>query len=451
MTLECLNSRRGNKALSRSFNRVGLQRMFRRKTMILLPLLMTAMLSPDGLAGSDEGPRATIELYFQAHALGKSDYISQAFAPDAKIEFIEGGNRQQWTTEEFANRFQQPAADEYRRIRRIERLDIRGTTASAVLTLDYPQVEFTDHMSLLKVGEQWKIVSKVFYANRREAGEEAIKDTLENRSLPFEPRKIIGNIYYVGTNLISSFLITTPAGHILIDTGHLQMLPQVEANIEKLGFSLKDVKILVNSHAHFDHCGGFAEFKRRTGATVVASKLDGELMSHGGKGDFAWGDDTAYEPVRPDRVVKDGEDVELGGVRLTAHLTPGHTKGCNSWSMRVEENGKPYDVIFICALTVSTYKLTNNEKYPNIVEDERSTLKKLSSMHADVMLASHGFYFDLAGKASRLKPGAPNPFIDPGELARHVAEMKKDLEDALQSQERQYATPPAMARSSGGR
>src|SRR5882762_8264572 len=219
--------------------------------------------------------------------------------------------------------------------------------------------------------------------------------------------------------------------------GPVEMLPQVMANIEKLGFKPQDVKLLLNSHGHFDHCGGFAEFKRRTGATVVASKLDGELMTLGGKADFYWGDDLAYEPVKPDRTISDGGSVELGGVTLTAHLTPGHTKGCTSWSMRVNEAGKDYEVLFLCGLTASLYKLTNNDKYPNIVDDERNTLRKLRGMPADVLLASHGFYFDLTGKAARQKAGAPNPFIDPGELSRHVTEMEKGFEEALQEQERQ--------------
>lgn len=208
----------------------------------------------------------------------------------------------------------------------------------------------------------------------------------------------------------------TPGGHILLDTGHIQMLPQVELNIEKLGFKPKDVKILLNSHAHFDHCGAFAEFKRQTGAAVIASKLDGEMMMRGGKGDFAYGDDFPYDPVKPDRVISDGERVELGGVNLTAHLTPGHTKGCTSWSMRVDEDGKGYDVLFPCGLTVSPFKLTNNDSYPNIVEDVRGTLTRLRGMHADVLLAAHGFWFDLEGKSARQKAEGLNPFIDAGDL-----------------------------------
>ena len=387
--------------------------------------------------GTEEGPRTAVEGYFMAHALGRGEFITQNFAADAKIQFVEGDQLKVWTRDEFAKRFQQPAADEYRRVRRVERLEVTGTAASAVVTLNYPQVLFTDHLSLLKIDGQWKIVGKVFFADRRDAGKEAAQETLRDWMLPFEPRKIIGNVYYVGSNLISSFLIVTPAGNIVLDTGPIEMLPQVTANIEKLGFKPGDVKLLLNSHAHFDHCGGFAEFRRRTGAEVVASKLDGELMARGGKGDFFWGDELAYTPVKPDRTVADGERVGLGGVSLTAHSTPGHTKGCTSWSMRVNEDGKDYDVLFLCGLTTSLYKLTNNEQYPGIVEDERGTLQKLRGMRADVLLASHSFYFDLAGKAARQKPGAPNPFVDPAELARHVAEMEKDFEQALQEQEKQ--------------
>jgi metallo-beta-lactamase class B len=414
------------------------------KMMILAPLVMTGVAATRGLAQADEGPRAAIELYFQAHALGNGDYIRQAFAPEAVISFVDGGQLKQWTREEFAKRFSGPAPDEYRRVRRVESLDVNGTAASAVLTLEYPEVTFRDHLLLLKTGGQWKIVSKAFSAERRKSsGQEALNKVLEEWSQPFEPRKIIGNVYYVGSNLISSFLIVTPAGHVLIDTGYREMLPQVEANIEKLGFKPGDVKILLNTQAHVDHCGGFAEFKRQTGATIVFSKRDGEMAAQGGGRDyanvgaFANRDERAYEPVEADRIIADGEKVELGGTSLTANLTPGHTKGCTSWSMAAEENGRQYDVLFLCGLTVSPYKLTNNDAYPNIVEDARHSLQRLRGMHVDVLLAAHGFWFDLEGKAARQIAGAPNPFIDPTELPRHVAEMEKDLNDALQAQERQ--------------
>ena len=405
--------------------------------------LMLGLLLLVATAAAQNSPRDAVELYFQAHATGNGDFIRQAFTPDAKIQFVENGELKQWTREEFAAKFRGPAADEYRRVRRVESLDVNGTAANAVVTLDYPQVLFRDHLSLLKIGNQWKIVNKVFSADRTETEQEAWSKVLKDWSLPIEPRRIIGNIYYVGSNLISTFLIVTPAGHILIDTGDVRMLPQTEANIERLGFKVRDVKILVNTQAHIDHCGGFAEFKRQTGATIAVSKLDGELMMRGGKGDyantgaFANGPDTGYEPIKPDRTIADGDRVELGGVRLIAHLTPGHTKGCTSWSMRANENGKEYDVLFFCGLTVSPYKLTNNEKYPNIVEDVRNSFIKLRSMHVDVLLAAHGFWFDLEGKFARQKEGTPNPFIDPDELGQHLTEMEKDFEQALQGQERQ--------------
>jgi metallo-beta-lactamase class B len=409
---------------------------------MFLPALIVALLLQAATPPTDPGPRAAIELYFTAHGLGDGNYIRQAFTPDARISFVDHGELKQWTREEFANRFHGPGADEYRRIRRVESLDVNGDAASAVVTLDYGQVLFRDHLSLLKIGGQWKIVSKVFSAEHREKGQ-ALKQTLLDWSLPFEPRRIIGNIYYVGSNLISSFLITTPAGHILIDTGHIQLLPQVEANIEKLGFQAKDVKILLNTQAHVDHCGGFAQFKRETGATIIASKLDGEQMMRGDKDDYADngaydnGDDIDYEPIKPDRIITDGEQVELGGVILTAHLTPGHTKGCTSWSMRVNEAGKDYDVLILCGLTVSPYKLTNNDHYPQIVEDARSSIQRLRALHADVFLAGHGFWFDLEGKAARQKDGAANPFVDPAGLGRHLTEMENDLDQALAAQERQ--------------
>jgi metallo-beta-lactamase class B len=409
---------------------------------MFIPAALIAMLLGAGAPPSDSGPRSAIELYFQAHALGNGNYIRQVFTPDAKIGFVENGHITQWTRDEFAANFERPAADEYRRVRRVESLDVEGTAASAIVTLDYGNALFRDHLSLLKIEGQWRIVSKVFSAEHRQPGQ-ALQEVLRDWTLPFEPRRVIGNIYYVGSNMISSFLIVTPAGHILIDTGPVQMLPQVEANIEKIGFRAKDVKILLNSHAHIDHCGGFAEFKRQTDATIIVSKPDGELMmqgdrdDYGNNGSFDNGDRLDYEPIKPDRFIADGEQVELGGVTLSAHLTPGHTKGCTSWSMRAHEDGKNYDVLFLCGLTVSPFKLTNNDRYPNIVQDAQNSILKLRSMHVDVLLAAHAFWFDLGGKAARQHEGAPNPFVDPGELGRHLTEMEHDLDQALEAQEQQ--------------
>jgi len=231
---------------------------------------------------------------------------------------------------------------------------------------------------------------------------------------------------------------------VLLDTGPAEMVPMLERNIEALGFHLADVKLILNSHAHFDHCGGFAEVKRRSGARILASEADGAEMDRGGLGDFAYGDDYSFDPFTPDQHVRDGEEVRLGDVTLTATLTPGHTRGCTTWSTRVEEGGRTLDVVFVCGLVVSPFKLTNNPVYPAVAADARRSITRLRSLRADVMLAAHGFWFDLTGKAARLaharkRGDGANPFVDPGELGRHLDEVERDLDASLAAQERERA------------
>src|SRR5512146_2519975 len=156
---------------------------------------------------------------------------------------------------------------------------------------------------------------------------------------PVQPFRIIGNIYYVGASDVTSFLITSPQGHILLDGGFVETAPMIRDNIRKLGFKPEDVKYLINSHAHFDHAAGLAQLKKWTGAKFVASREDGALIARGGRGDFAWGDKLTFPAVRPDRMIQDHETLSIGGVTMTAHLTPGHTKGCTTWTTEAEENG----------------------------------------------------------------------------------------------------------------
>lgn len=209
---------------------------------------------------------------------------------------------------------------------------------------------------------------------------------------PVEPFRIIGNIYYVGANELTSFLITTPKGHIVIDGGVEETAPMILANIRKLGFEPKDVKILLNSHAHTDHAGGLAELKRVTGATLYASRADIPMLSRGGLDDPQFGNRFPFPPVYADRIVQDGQRITLGGTTLTAHLTPGHTPGCTTWTMRTA--GK--DVVFVGSPTApSDYKLTNNPRYPNAIADYRAQFATLKSLGCDVFLASHGNFFDL--------------------------------------------------------
>jgi metallo-beta-lactamase class B len=173
---------------------------------------------------------------------------------------------------------------------------------------------------------------------------------------PIKPVRIIGNIYYVGASEVSSFLIITPQGHILLDSGFAETVPLIVKGVKQLGFKMADIKVIINSHAHYDHAAGLAELKRLTGAELALSEQDAALVANGGKGDFQWGDTFTYEPVKADRILKDMDRVELGGITLTARLTPGHTKGCTTWAMKANEEGKDYDVVFVGSVTAPGYK-----------------------------------------------------------------------------------------------
>jgi metallo-beta-lactamase class B len=257
---------------------------------------------------------------------------------------------------------------------------------------------------------------------------------------PVKPFRIIGNIYYVGPAEVSSFLITTPQGHILLDSGFAETVPQIRENIKQLGFKLEDVKLLINSHAHSDHAGGLAELKAMTGAKLAASEADAALLARGGKDDFAWGDTLAFAPVQADRILHDGETVELGGVWMVAHLTPGHTKGNTTWTMEVKEGGKTYNVVFMGSTTAPDYKLVNNSKYPNIVADYQRSFSLLESLPCDVFLSAHGSFFNLKGKMARLERGAAmNPFVDPQGYRRFLEDSKESFYKQLKAQQAKQA------------
>lgn len=253
---------------------------------------------------------------------------------------------------------------------------------------------------------------------------------------PQAPFRIIGNIYYVGANDVTSYLIVTPKGAILLDGGYAATLPQVRANIAKLGFRLADVKILLSSQAHCDHVGDMRELKRLTHATLEASAADAGLMADGGRDNFGFYDRFLYAPVQADRILGDGAQVDLGGVTLTAHLTPGHTRGCTTWTMQVEEGGKSYDVVFLCGVTVPGYKLVNNPGYPDIISDYEHSFAVLRTLPCDVFLGAHGGYFGLQEKLARLRADPhSNPFIDPAGYRRYLDESEKDFQKLLAQQQ----------------
>lgn len=231
---------------------------------------------------------------------------------------------------------------------------------------------------------------------------------------PIEPFRIVGNLYYVGASDVSSYLITTPEGHILVDSGFRETVPIIEANLKKLGFRMEDVRLLLTSHGHYDHVGGMAEIKARTKARLLANPAEVPLLSRGGKGDFAFKDSYPYPPVTPDGLLRDGEEVGLGGTILTAHFTPGHTKGCTSWTATIQEGGRPYRVVIACSLTAPDYRLVDNPQYPEIIADFEATFAKLRALPCDVFLSLHSWDFGLLRKIqAREDDPSHNPFVDP--------------------------------------
>jgi metallo-beta-lactamase class B len=253
---------------------------------------------------------------------------------------------------------------------------------------------------------------------------------------PCDPVRIAGPVYYVGASGVSAFLITSPEGHILIDTGFEETVGVIRTNVARLGFKMAEIKYLLASHAHLDHVGGHALMKELTGAKIVMSEADAALLASGGKDDFGPTADPqmAYRPGRADRVVRDGDTVSVGDVTLRCHLTPGHTRGATTWSMTVMEGGERLNVVFFSSLSLlDGTKVQNNPKYPNLVADYRATFEKLRSLPCDIFLAPHAGMFSLAEKASRQKRGEkPNPFIDRESLLTAVANAEKALNAALQ-------------------
>jgi len=249
---------------------------------------------------------------------------------------------------------------------------------------------------------------------------------------PFKPFRIIGNIHYVGTNDLACYLITTPAGHILLDTGLEESPAIVRANIATLGFKLRDIKIILSGHAHYDHVGGHAEMKEATGAQVYASAGDAAILESGGTKTFH--PLNPFKPVRVDHVIKDGESVRLGGVTLTAHLTPGHTEGNTTWTTVAEEKGKPYDVVFVGSMSINPgVHMVNYPAWPKIAEVYARSFQILKGLHCDVFLGPHASFFDMESKSKRMNADPnSNPFIDPGGYQNYIARFEKLYNEQLQ-------------------
>ena len=254
---------------------------------------------------------------------------------------------------------------------------------------------------------------------------------------PFPPYRVIGNVYYVGSRGLASFLITTPQGNILINSSLEASVPLIRDSIEKLGFHFKDTKILLISHAHWDHCAGSAAVKELTGAKYMVMDADAPEIEAGGKGNFQYGDNpqSRYQPTKVDRVLHDGDEVKLGGTVLVAHLTPGHTKGTTTWTMKATEGGKTYNVVIVGSPNVNAgYKLVNNPLYPQIADDYARMFRVLKSLPCDVFLGAHGDYYGMEAKYAKMKDGAANPFVDPDGYKNYVAEREQNFLTQLAKQ-----------------
>ena len=251
---------------------------------------------------------------------------------------------------------------------------------------------------------------------------------------PTEPFKMIGNVYYVGTDGLASYLITSPQGHILVDTVMPEATSQIKASIEKLGFKVTDIKYLVNTHAHIDHTGGLAEMKAASGAQMIAGEADKPLLEGGYYPGAQEDTALAFPPVKVDRTVREGDKVTVGDVTLTARETPGHSPGCTSWEFSVKDGDATRSVLIFCSGTVALNRLVPNPTYPGIVTDYRKTFARAKDMKVDVLLAPHPEMYRMQDKRAMLSDGAPNPFVNPGEFNAYAATLEKAFEDALAKQ-----------------
>jgi metallo-beta-lactamase class B len=240
---------------------------------------------------------------------------------------------------------------------------------------------------------------------------------------PFPPHRVVGNVWYVGSRGLAAYLVTTPEGHILINSNLDSSVPSIRAAVEKLGFRFADIKILLVNQAHWDHCAGSFRIKELTAAKYMVMGPDAPEIEAGGANNFHYGQDrsTHFKPVKVDRVLRDGDEVKLGDAVLKAHLTPGHTKGCTTWTMKAADGGKTYDVVIVGGTGVNSgYKLVDNRAYPQIAEDYERTFRVLRALACDVFLGAHGAYYGMEQKYPRLQDGKPNPFIDPAGYKAYV-------------------------------
>ena len=242
------------------------------------------------------------------------------------------------------------------------------------------------------------------------------------------PFRMIGNLYYVGFSNNTSFLITTPQGHFLIDPTYETAVPQLAKNIEALGFKVRDIKYVLNAHAHSDHVDGLAAMKEATGGKVPVMDADVPAIEKGGDNARP----ARWKAMKPDQVLHDGDKITLGGVTMVAHKTAGHTPGCTTWTTTVQDAGRSYNVMFNCSLNSSNVgTLIGNANYANIVEDFTASFAKLKKLPCDVFTVSHTSFFAFPDKMKKMQAGGPNPFIDPQGCKNYIETSEKEFLDKL--------------------
>ncbi|HML18197.1 MAG TPA: subclass B3 metallo-beta-lactamase [Bryobacteraceae bacterium] len=258
---------------------------------------------------------------------------------------------------------------------------------------------------------------------------------VQARAALFPPLRIIGNVYYVGDDDLASFLITTPKGDILINNGFEYSAEEIRARMKMLGFKITDIKILLVTHAHSDHAAATATLKRITGAKLMAIEQETELLETGGRTDYLFGSSGWFPPAKVDRQFKDGDRIELGGSSLTAHLTPGHTKGSVSYSMDVAEGGRTYHVLIANLGSINPgTEFLHNDRYPKIREDYAATFRIQKELACDVFLTSHASQFGLLAKWKPGMPYDPERFVDPEGYHRAVERLEQRFLETVQAQ-----------------
>jgi metallo-beta-lactamase class B len=258
---------------------------------------------------------------------------------------------------------------------------------------------------------------------------------LAQNEKPFPPHRVAGNVYFVGSESNASYLVTSSKGHIIINSGFEETVPIIRAGVEKLGFKISDVRILLASHAHDDHVAGLATLKALTGAKLYIMKGDDTVVASGGKGQYKL--NSRWKPAAVDKVLKDRDQVTLGEATLTAHLTPGHTRGCTTWTTQVKDGGSTYTAVVIGSPNVlDGYRLVNDPEYPEIAADFERGFRALKSLQCDIFLGAHGDYYGMDEKYKAGQKGKKNPFLDPAGCRAFIEDRESKYLKTLAAQPR---------------